>query len=80
MVNIKGGYKMKHKVVVINIFEGDNLLILYSKGNRTVIGFHNPIKKEDVYQYLKVREIDIDDCEIHIVKENWKGQTVLEEV
>lgn len=72
---------MKYTVMVINnIFEEDNLLIVKSKGNQSIQRHKQHIEKELVFDYLKGNAIDIDDCVIYIVKNDWRGNPSIEEI
>lgn len=72
---------MKYTVMVINnIFEEDNLLIVKSKGNQSIQRHEQCIEKELVFDYLKGNAIDIDDCVIYIVKNDWRGNPSIEEI
>lgn len=71
---------MKYTIMIINnLFEDDNLLIVKSKGSQSIQRHDRPIEKEIVFKYLKGNQIDIDDCKIYIVSNDWKGNSKIEE-
>lgn len=70
---------MKYTVMVVNnVFEEDNLLIIKSKGNQSIQRHEHYIERDLVFDYLKRNEIDIDDCVIYVVKNNWRDITSIE--
>ncbi len=70
---------MKHTVMIINnIFEGDNLLIIKSKGSEIIQRYNQRIEKEMVIEYLNKTNIDMEDCLFYIVKNDWRGNPNIE--
>lgn len=70
---------MKYTVMVINnMFEDDNLLIVKTKGNQSIMRYNKPIEKEDVMEYLSENKINMDDCEMYEVGNDWKGNPKIE--
>lgn len=66
--------KRRYTIMVINyVFENESMLIVKSEGSQAIKRYDDTITNEDLNVYLEQDGIDIDDCIIYVVEEDWKG-------
>jgi hypothetical protein len=71
---------MKHTVLVVNdIFEGENLLIIKSKGSQSVNRFEESITPSLLETELERNGISLDNCKVTVTSTDWKGNAKIEQ-
>lgn len=63
--------------MVINDVFDDNMLIVKSEGSQTIIRYDETITVEEMHKAIEKQNINIDDCKVVVVDNDWKGNTKL---
>lgn len=71
---------MKYTVLVSNgIFDGENLLIIKSKGSQYIKRIDETITPNLLHKELEGNSINVEDCKIIIISTDFKGNPTIEQ-
>lgn len=69
----------KYTVMVINnVFEERNVIMIHSPGYEYINRFDEYITPEMLEDIIYHRDIKVEECEIHVVSKDWRGNTKVE--